>query len=433
MCAKISRILKEVRTLKNLDLKNKIIFASFFMTTTFIFVFGFIYFLLDLSSNHKAAISIGFTLLIATNFLFSKLVYELLVKDILNIKNKIENFKGGKINETFHSKRNDEIGEIYRGLESMSNSHKNIMRRVQKNSEKIEQSSNDVKLLIIENKDIVTELSKNIVLVNTGTASQMRGIEDVEFSIEEMAMGIERINTTVNDVARNANNSVIEAKKGNSALEKVVMKMNDIQKNSEMSMKTIRVLGEKIKEIQEIVDVIRSVSSRTNLLALNATIEAERAGENGEGFIVVAEEIKDLAIKSTASTVKIEKITRNIVERQEKAIEQIEKNNQNIMEGITVVNGANQAFNKILIATGDIENQLNEVSSSSEQLNTNTKEILESVERTSKISKEFSKNTTNIEAFVEQQENSIEKLIKTIEELNDMTNEINDFVINYKK
>lgn len=209
--------------------------------------------------------------------------------------------------------------------------------------------------------------------------------------------------------------------------------MNQIQQNAEESMSTIRTLGEQIKEIQKIVDVIRSISSRTNLLALNATIEAERAGENGEGFIVVAEEIKDLAIKSTSSTVKIEKIARKIMDKKDRAIEQIEKNGKEVRSGIAVVNEASQAFNKILFSTGDIGNQLNEVSSSSEQLSSSTHNIVESIEKNAVVSKEFSKSLSNVETFVEQQENSIERLIISIEELNVMTKEIENFLNKYKR
>lgn len=341
----------------------------------------------------------------------------------------MKSFQEGNANEVFESDREDEIGDIYKGVSAMTKNHKIMLGKVRDSSLKVEQYSKEIRLLIIENEDILVELSKNIILVNDSNANQISGIEDVEFSIEEMATGIERINTTVSDVAKNANNSVSEARKGNTALENVVKKMNSIQQNAEDSMTTIQVLGHKIKEVQKIVDIIRSISSRTNLLALNATIEAERAGENGEGFIVVAEEIKDLAIKSTESTVKIEKITRTIVEKQEKAIEQIEKNNRTILEGISVLNGANQAFNQILLSTGDIGNHLNEVSSSSEQLSTNTKEIVDSVERTSKIAKDYYKNTANIESIIEQQEKSVKKLNEMIEGLNELALEINKLVL----
>lgn len=398
------------------------------MTVSFILVFIFLYYLLNLESNLRIAFSLGFMLLLLTNVLFASLVYDMFIKDIIRLRDKIRNYEKGESSENFDSPRVDEIGDIFRSMGNVAEGREELRQKVKESSHRIEKYSTEIKLLVAESEESIRRITTNILLVNDGTNNQVRGIEDVEFSIEEMVSGLQRINHTVSEVANSANNSVNEARKGNTALENVVKKMNNIQKNAEDSMQTIQVLGDRIKEVQQIVDIIRSISSRTNLLALNATIEAERAGENGEGFVVVAEEIKDLAIKSTESTTKIENITRTIVEKQEKAIEQIEKNNRTILDGINVVNGANQAFNQILLSTGEIGNQLNEASSSSEQLSTNTKEIVESVERASKTSKEYVENTNSIEEFVEHQGKTVQKLNKTLEGLTELAADVGKYV-----
>ena len=402
------------------------------MTVTCVLLFTMFYFSLDLKHNMNLTIVIGFLLLIAVNIFFVSFVNDLIVKDVDTLKLKAESLAKGNLNEPFQTKRNDEVGGIYKALDEVSKNQKQILETVRGNAKEIDDSSKNVRLLTIENKDIVQELSKNMALVNNDTSFQIQGIQDIEFAVDEMAKGIKRINDTVNEVTRNATHAVVESKKGNTALEKVVFQMHEIQKNSDESMKTINVLGDRIKEIQKIVDEIRSISSRTNLLALNATIEAERAGENGDGFIVVAEEIKDLASKSTASTLKIEKISRNIMERKDKAIDQIEKSGKEIQEGIQVVNEASRAFQKISTATGDIGNQLNEVSSSSEQLNINTHQIVESIENAGVVAKEFSKNTSGVETFIEQQTNSVNKILISAEGLNKMTDDMQEFLEKYK-
>lgn len=383
---------------------------------------------MDIENNVEVGLGIGFILLIFINIFFVLFINDLIIKDIYRLRNKLIKVGKGQGYEVFDKKRNDEIGDIYAEVEKIISNQNLILSKVKNNSDKIEDSSKNVKLLIIENKDLIEQLSQNMNIVKTGTDSQINGIEEIEVSVEEMVVGINRINGTVMEVSENAAKAMKEAVKGNNALEKVVIQMDDIRKNADNSMKTITTLGDQIKEIQKIVDVIRSISSRTNLLALNATIEAERAGENGEGFIVVAEEIKDLAIKSTESTVKIEKISRNIMERKDKAIEIIEKSSKDIMQGISVVNEASQAFHKILNSNDDISNQLNELSSSSEQLSSNTHQIVQSIEKTSQIAKEFSKNTSNLEAFLEQQSNTVEKLMVSIDSLEGSNEEIGSYL-----
>lgn len=419
--------------MKKVDLKNKVVFISFFMTITFIVTYAFLYHLLNLEEKMNLALGIGFILLLIINVFFVEFIDDLMIKDIRLLKRKVQKVVDGNLNEVFTTKRHDELGDIFKSIDNITKNEAYIIDEVSISTKKFNETTKNLRLLIIENKEIITSLSTNIDTVQSSTNNQINGLEQVEFSIDEMVAGINRINETVLYVANNANKSVLEAKKGNNALEKVVMQMNQIQQNAEESMMTIRNLGEQIKEIQKIVDVIRSISSRTNLLALNATIEAERAGENGEGFIVVAEEIKDLAIKSTSSTVKIEKIARNIMEKKDRAIEQIDKNGKEVRSGIAVVSEASQAFNKILYSTGDIGNQLSEVSSSSEQLSNSTQHIVESVDKNSEVSKDFSNSLSNVETFVEQQENSIERLILSIEELHLMTKDIEKFLTKYKR
>lgn len=414
--------------MKRLNLKNKLIYISFYLTVSYVFIFSLLFKFFEFTEKLDAVIGLGFILLLFMNILFVLFINDLIIKDIDKLKEKLHKVGKGKMNVLFDTKRKDEIGEIFSEVEKIMKNHLEMIEKVKNNSDTIDESSKNVKLLIIENKDIIEQLSKNIDVVRIGTNDQIRGIEEIEVSIEEMVMGINRINTTVVEVSNNAGQSVNEALKGNNALEKVVIQMDDIRKNSEKSMTTITVLGDQIKEIQKIVDVIRSISSRTNLLALNATIEAERAGENGEGFIVVAEEIKDLAVKSTESTVQIEKIARNIMERKEKAIEIIEKSGKEIRQGITVVNEASQAFHKILASTNDIGNQLNELSSSSEQLSSNTHQIVQSIEKTSSISKGFAKNTSRLESFVEQQGKTVENLLNSIDSLDENNEEIGEFL-----
>lgn len=419
--------------MNKLNLKNKVIFNSFFITVTFVSVFSWFYYAFNFKENIELGLGIGFVMLLIMNIFFVVLINDLIIKDIEKLKTKVKKVKSGTLSERFDTKRTDEIGELYNEISSVVKNQYEIISKVKDSSRKMDESSKNLQLLIIENKEVVDDLTKSLFLVNEGTSNQIKGIEDIEYSIEEMAMGIKRINYTILEVVENANNTVSQSKKGNSSLEKAFNKMSEMKGTIEESMSTMRLLGIQIKEIQKIVDIIRSISSRTNLLALNATIEAERAGENGEGFIVIADEIKDLATKSTESTMRIEKITRNIMERQEKAIEQIERNGKETVLGLDVVSEANKAFNEILRSTNDIGQQLNEVSATSEQLNVNTNSIVDSVEKTSSVSKIFSRSTSNVDTVVEQQTNSIQKLVQSIEALNELTEEINEFISKYNR
>ena len=137
------------------------------------------------------------------------------------------------------------------------------------------------------------------------------------------------------------------AENGISRIKQAVGLMNDIQVEVDGTAKMIHALGEKSRQIGQIVEAITNIAGQTNLLALNAAIEAARAGEQGRGFAVVADEVRKLAEQSEEAAKEIAQIIGAIQNETVQTVTAMDKSNKQVAQGVEVVASSGEAFNEI--------------------------------------------------------------------------------------
>ncbi len=150
----------------------------------------------------------------------------------------------------------------------------------------------------------------------------------------------------------------LESKQAVNSVEKLIDKLGDQSRKTSSSMNQ---LGERSKQIQEIVKVISDISSQTNLLALNASIEAARAGEHGKGFSVVAEEVRKLAETTNTSTADIADLTKKIQDEITKAVEDNQNNIGLVNEGIQKSADTSEQINSLLQIITNVQEEVKEL------------------------------------------------------------------------
>ena len=136
----------------------------------------------------------------------------------------------------------------------------------------------------------------------SGAADQSDTVERTTTTVEALSDKIDRIAQNAEDAAEACGKARQEASRGLEQLHTVIEGMDRLRSQVEASGRKARRLGDRSQEIGSIVELIRGISSRTDMLALNATIESVRAGEHGRGFAVVADEIRKLAERTAAAT-----------------------------------------------------------------------------------------------------------------------------------
>lgn len=240
-------------------------------------------------------------------------------------------------------------------------------------------------------------------------------------NVQELVLGISHINDAVislNDFASHTNEN---AENGLNDIQSNIAQMEVISEQVNFSTDIINSLGAKTKEINEIVDMITAIAEQTNLLSLNASIEAARAGDYGKGFAVVANEIKKLAEQSKDFTNKILYLTKNMNDKSDESILSMNKVKNEVAKGLDSVLQSGTRFENISASTKSISSQLQELSSTSEQLFANASSIVEYIENTSILVNESNVKIENVAIMSNKQVESLEELTSLNQSLKELT------------
>lgn len=287
------------------------------------------------------------------------------------------------------------------------NSDKEILYLVNQNDSLVIGSSDQLAKIYLAISEI-QELLKE----NTKSANKNAEI------VQEMALGVWHISeatSTLNDFSMQ---TIEAASLGNDDIYQNINQMKIINENVLNSADVIKNVEEKTKEISKIVDIITSIAEQTNLLSLNASIEAARAGEHGRGFAVVAQEVKKLSEQSKESAKQIQGLINNMVAESKKSVLSMQRVEIEVEKGLDTILKTGKKFEGILASNQSISSQIQEISSTSEQLFSNTSNIVEYIENTAKMASESEEKVKKVVGLAEEQikmleeYNKVNKLIK---------------------
>ena len=232
-------------------------------------------------------------------------------------------------------------------------------------------------------------------------------------STASMAAAIEQITVSINHVSDNSSNAqamAMEAEnqsgQGATAVQKAVGEMNKIADSVGRSTQVIRDLGDKSNQISGIVKVIKEIADQTNLLALNAAIEAARAGEQGRGFAVVADEVRKLAERTSTSTQEIANMIEAIQHCTHSAVEGMEQSSSQVQQGVEMAAQASETMARIEASTRQVQDVVREISdalreqsSASTQLAQNVEKIAQMTDENGASAKESSQAANGLETM----------------------------------
>ncbi|AFY34047.1 methyl-accepting chemotaxis protein [Calothrix sp. PCC 7507] len=218
-------------------------------------------------------------------------------------------------------------------------------------------------------RDIVTQVKQAATQVNTAVGSNEGAIRQLaEEAIAQTAEinrtldAVDQMTDSIKAVAENAqqaaviaNHAAHTATKSGQAMDLTVQNILLLRETVGETAKKVKRLGESSQQISRVVSLINQIAMQTNLLAINAGIEAARAGDEGQGFAIVAEEVGELAARSAAATKEIEQIVENIQRETSEVVQAMEVGTSQVVEGTRIVEDAKQSLSQILDVSRQID------------------------------------------------------------------------------
>lgn len=259
-------------------------------------------------------------------------------------------------------------------------------------------------------------------IVKQGNEQQIIADKTVHNSMEITDM-ISSISDFADDANKNAVLSTDISLEAGNAVKKVVETMHEIEKTSLETSNKINILSEKSGRIGDIISVITSIASQTNLLALNAAIEAARAGEQGRGFAVVADEVRKLAEQSNTAASEISNIIQDIINDIDGSSDSFQRVTSYVTEGVDATINAGKILDKIVETFKLTAKQTQEIQKLLDKTADNGQTVLKIVQQNKKMVNEAVVAADQIASASEEQNASIEEINTNIEVITKLSEE----------
>ncbi|NUT77790.1 methyl-accepting chemotaxis protein [Pseudomonas sp. C1C7] len=275
------------------------------------------------------------------------------------------------------TRRNDEAGQLIRSLATMQRDLRGMIEVVRSNAHGVSGMSE--------------RLSNGCHEVAGSSQQQSAAASTMAAAASEMTASIEEITRHAERALDMANQAETLAKDGGRVIHQVVNDMDGIARSAQQSAQVIRTLDKESEGIFSIIQVIKGIADQTNLLALNAAIEAARAGEQGRGFAVVADEVRSLAGRTSASTQEIAAMVSRIQQNTREAVTSMEAGVAQVDKGMAVTAEVERAIREILDATLNTTQLVNDISRTIGEQSLASNEIAHQVEMIAGMSEGNSK------------------------------------------
>lgn len=338
-------------------------------------------------------------------------------KSLFSIITSTKRYAEGDLRLPISVEKRDEFGEIGSAINEMVRGIGNLVVRIAHSSEEMAASTQQLTASTEQSAQSVTQVAGSINDIAQGAEKQLNEVDATCTIVEQMSDSILEVAANSDYVSKNSFQAADKAKEGSAAVEKAISQMVHIEQTVNNSAQVVAKLGERSKEIGQIVDTISGIAGQTNLLALNAAIEAARAGDQGRGFAVVAEEVRKLAEQSQEAAKQIATLINEIREDTDKAVLAMSEGTREVKVGTEAVSTAGHTFKAIATLIMQVSEQIKEISAAIQQMTSSSKQIVASVSKIDSHSKTAVGQAKTVAVATEEQSASMEEIASSCQSL----------------
>ena len=329
-------------------------------------------------------------------------------------------------------KRNDEVGDLAKAIDTLQKTLQNIVSKIAQSTDNIKMAADELGVTAKDTNYTMKQVEDAVSSISENITEQAKSTKTTTDNIVLMGDQIGRTSEEVGLLNQNAD----VMRKSSEQASYTIQQLRQINDKVKESINTItrqtNLTNESAQKIQAAIGIISSIAEETNLLSLNASIEAARAGESGRGFAVVASQIQKLAEQSNSSSCEIEEITNTLISNSDEAVEIMRQVHEIIDSQSQNMSDTENIVSKVMDGINTSLEKIEKIEYATEQLESSRNRIVETVEGLSDIAEQNAASTEETFAQTSQVSNTFEQIEAKADQLKQIADELSDIMQHFQ-
>lgn len=339
-----------------------------------------------------------------------------------------ESLKTGALNRQFETDYPGEYGAVLTNLDMGISQLSESVETIQEIATETATSTEEVADSAEEIESASDEVASSVQEISHGTETQSDNLQTVADEMNDMSATVEEIASSAEEVTATAKTAVERSDTGQSYAAEATEEIRSIESQADEAARQVKALDKEMAEIEEIVEMITQIADQTNILALNASIEAARAGKAGEGFAVVANEIKSLAGEVADATTEIDRRITEIQSTTADTVDGMGTMSTRIDQGSETIEDAIEMFDEIANAVEQAESGIEEISYATDDQAASSEEVVTMIDEVASVSEETAAEAGTVSAATEEQTASLSEITDRVQRISQLSDSLEDQV-----